>query len=101
MKRIPLLATILAIILVSLTVPVFFTIGGLSLMTFDSGVDSVAPWLIAGGVVGACLLIPTASLIGAILLIRRNQTWLGLVLSLLPTVVLAVFWLWLSQQSFT
>lgn len=97
-KRIPLI--ILTVVLVALTLPMYLTISGLSLMAFDGGF-SWQPALFAIGVIGASFLVPILSLVFGIKAIRREKTAKGLAISLIPAVVLGVFWLWVSQQSFS
>lgn len=97
-KRIPLI--ILSAVLVALTAPMYLTISGFSLMAFDQGF-AWQPALFAGSIILASILIPALSLVFAIKFIRKGKTWHGLGLSLVPALVLGIFWLWLSQQSFS
>ncbi len=91
---------IVAVILVAVTLPAYLTVGGLSLMAFDQGF-SWRPALFALGIIGTCILVPIFSLIYAITFIRKEKPWHGLGVSLIPALVFGVFWVWLSQQSFT
>lgn len=103
MQRSRILAIVVAVILVVVTLPVYLTICGFSVMAFDQpGSEQLFwPWALVGTVLGVSVLVPAGSLIGSILLIRKSKTQAGLALSLLPMAVLAVFWIWLSQQSFS
>ncbi len=101
MDRTRLFICLVAALLVTITLPVFLTVSGLSIMALDSGGESIWPWLFIGAVWGTSLIVPTASLVGAVLLIRRHKVWAGLAVSLVPMIVLAIGWMWLSQQSFS
>lgn len=101
MDRTRVFICLVAALLVTITLPVFLTVSGLSIMSLDAGGDSIWPWLFIGGVWGTSLIVPSGSLVGAVLLIRRKKVWAGLAVSLIPMVVLAIGWMWLSQQSFT
>jgi hypothetical protein len=95
------LAIAAAAFLVLITLPFYATISGLSFMAFDSPTPSLFPWIVVGIVVGVSILVPVASLIGSILLLRRYRYLPGMVVSLLPAVVLGMFWVWLTMQSFS
>ncbi len=101
MKHASLFATILAVILIAVTLPIYFTICGLSFMAFDSP-DAIG-WSVSvvGAVIGVSLLSVIGSLVGSLMLIRRKKIGAGVGVSLIPMLVLAIFWLWLSQQSFS
>lgn len=94
------LSVALAAILVAVTLPLYLTIGGLSLMAFDAGFSGWAA-ATSGGIIGTCVLIPLLSLVFAIRNIRKGLLWQGIGISLVPAAALGVFWLWLSQQSFS
>jgi len=89
-----------AVILVVITLPMYLTISGLSLMAFDQGF-AWQPALFAGLIILASILIPVLSLVFGIKMIRRAKEWQGIGISLVPALVLTVFWLWASQQSFS
>lgn len=96
------ITTIAAAALVLITLPVFLTISGLSLMAFDTPPESAWPFVFAGSVIAVSVIVPVGSLVGSLILIhKKNRLPLGLALSLIPLVVLGIFWTWLSQQSFT
>jgi len=101
MKNARLLASILAILLIVITLPVYFTISGLSFMAFDSPDALGWSFAVVGTVIGVSLLSVVGSLVGSLLLIRRQKIGMGLGVSLIPILVLAIFWVWLSQQSFS
>ncbi len=102
MRPVPLLATIAAALLVLITVPVFLTVSGLSIMAFDSPSESMWPFVFVGSVWAVSIVVPIGSLIASVILIqKKNRIPLGLAVSLLPLAVVGIFWLWLSQQSFT
>lgn len=90
----------LACVLVIVTLPLFATISGLSLMAFDAGF-AWQPALFSGLIIGCSILIPLFSLIFSIKLIRKEKPWHGLAVSLIPMLTLGVFWIWISQQSFS
>lgn len=99
MNKRTLLITV-ATILVAITLPLYLTVSGLSLMAFDQGF-SWRPALFALSIIGVSILVPLFSLIYAIKFIRKGKPWHGLGISLVPAIVMGIFWLWLSQQSFT
>ncbi len=101
MKHARLIASVIAVILVAITLPVYFTISGLSFMAFDSPDALGWSFAVVGTVIGVSLVTIIGSLIGSLLLIRRQKTGMGLGVSLIPILVLCIFWLWLSQQSFS
>lgn len=90
----------LAVLLVIVTLPLYATISGLSLMAFDGGFSWQAA-AFSGTVVGVSLFVPILSLIFSIKLVRRDKPWHGLGISLIPAAVFGIFWLWVSQQSFS
>lgn len=94
------LSITLATLLVVATLPIFLIICGLTIMVFDQGYSAWG-FALFGTVVGVSIIVPTASLIGSIMLIRRNKKGKGLLISLIPAIVLAVFWMWISTQSFS
>jgi hypothetical protein len=101
MKTSRILAIVAAVVLVALPLPMYLVISGLAVMALDSGGDSAWPWLFIGAVWGTSILVPIASLVGAIVLIRKGKLWAGIAASLAPAAIIGVFWLWLSQQSFS
>lgn len=101
MKHARLLASILVVLLIVITLPVYFTISGLSFMAFDSPDALGWSFAVVGTVIGVSLLSVVGSLIGSLRLIRRQKIGMGLGVSLIPILVLAIFWAWLSQQSFS
>lgn len=101
MQRTSIISIIVSTIVIGITLPFYFTIGGLSLMAFDAPDAGLRAAFVVSVVAGLCILLPVGSFVGSLLLIRRKKHWYGLLLSLLPVVCLGIFWLWLSQQSFT
>lgn len=91
------LSIVTATVLVLATVPFYVGIGGLSLMAFDSP----GAWTFVAIVESLCILIPLLSLIVSIRMLRKNRLIGGLVTSVIPAITLGIFWLWLSQQSFS
>ncbi len=91
---------VLAILLVLITVLPYMMISMLSLMAFDSGYSWQA-FTFSGTVIGISILLPIASLIVSIKIIRKERYWKGLLVSAIPGLVFGGFWFWLSQQSFT
>lgn len=70
-------------------------------MAFDSP-DAIG-WsvTVVGSVIGVSLLSVIGSLVGSLMLIRKKKIGAGIGVSLIPMLVLAIFWMWLSQQSFS
>lgn len=100
MQRSSLLATIAACLLVAVTLPLYFTVAALSFMAFDAPTEEFmtrAATFVAV-VVLLSIAIPAGSLYGGIRLIRNRRTVHGMLVSLVPALVLLVFWAWLSMQ---
>lgn len=91
----------LAVALVLLTAPAFLTIAWLSFLMLDTVDTSMRPITIVAVTNLICFAVPIASLVFSIKMIRKNRTAQGLWIAAIPYVVLAIFWLWLSQQSFS
>lgn len=93
--------TVLAVGLVLITSPLYLTISGLSIMALDSGEAAWQPWVFILTVWGISLLVLVGSLVGSVKLIRKGLSGKGILVSLIPALVMSVFWLWLSTQSFS
>jgi hypothetical protein len=100
-KYASLLVGILAVLLIVLTLPIYVTFCGLSFMAFDSPGGGFFPWMLVGGTLLISLLSVFGSLVGSLLLIRRKKIWWGLGVSIIPLIVLAIFWTWVNTQSFS
>lgn len=100
MKHASLISRTVSGLLIIITLPVYFSIGALSLMAFDAPGSSLAPWLISGAVIANCVLIVVGSGIVSFRLLRHGKNIPGVLVSLVPLVGLVLFWLWLRTQSF-
>lgn len=95
------ITTIIAVLLIVITTPIYLLIFSVSLNFFDTtDVNSLQPWLIVGGVSAISAALLGGSLYGSLRAIRGGANALGLAISLTPLLGLAVFWAWLMQQSF-
>ncbi len=86
---------------VLLTLPFYLTITGLSLMAFDSPDAGMKAWVFVSSVAGVSMLVPLLSLVYALRSLKHHKTLRGILIGFVPFFVLAGFWLWVSQQSFT
>ncbi len=95
------LQRIFGLAMVLVTVPFFGFICILSLMAFD-GVDPGArAWIFVISVCSVSLLVVMLSGILSWKSFGKKQSIRGFVIALIPTIVLALAWIWLSMQSFS
>ena len=92
---------VLSILLVLVTLPVYFTIGGLSVMNLDAPSPTAQMWVLFIVTIALCVLLPLLSLIVSMRFIHRQKFLLGLGVSLIPAIALGALWLWLLTQSFS
>lgn len=86
------LTSIVDCLLILISLPLLFTVCGLSIMAFDApGSESMwLPWFLFFGVIGISIILVLVAIIGAVRMLRAKRLFLSLLFSALPLIVIGV-----------